>query len=139
MQKFTFGERLRYAFDRTLDGGPIALISWLAVITVIVVLAMTLVVYISGISVLDNPIDQIWSYLMLALDTDDLLSHPWSLRLVTTVVVLLSMFVTSALIGLIGAGIDSRLEQFRKGRSRVVERGHTVILGWSAKILPILS
>jgi voltage-gated potassium channel Kch len=139
MRKFTFKERLRYAFDRTLSTGPIGLIGWLAVVTVIVVIAMTVVVYVAGISLIDSPVDQVWSYLMLALDTDDLLSDPWSLRLATTVVVFLSMFVTSALIGLISAGIDSRLVELRKGRSRVVESGHTVILGWAAKIMPILS
>ncbi|MGD2148412.1 MAG: potassium transporter TrkA, partial [Anaerolineae bacterium] len=124
---------------RTLSIGPLSLIGWLAVVTAIVVLVMTGVVYLAGISFADNPPDQIWAYLMVALDTDTLLSDPWALRLSTTVVVFLSMFVTSALIGLISAGIDSRLEQLRKGRSRVVESGHTVILGWSAKIMPIIS
>jgi voltage-gated potassium channel Kch len=138
MRNFTLKERLRYAFDRTLSTGPIGLIGWLAVATVVVVLVMTVVVYATGISLLDNPIDQVWSYLMLALDTDELLADPWAVRLATTVIVFLSMFVTSTLIGLIAAGIDSRLEQLRKGRSKVVESGHTVILGWSAKIMPIL-
>jgi voltage-gated potassium channel Kch len=139
MRKFTLKERLRYAFDRTLSSGPIGLIGWLAIVTVVVVIAMTVVVYVAGISLLEDPLDQIWSYLMLALDTDELLADPWSVRLATTVIVFLSMFVTSALIGLISAGINNRLEELRKGRSRVLEAGHTVILGWSSTILAILS
>jgi len=139
MRKFTLKDRLRYAFDQTLSIGPLSLIGWLAVVTAIVVLVMTGVVYLVGISFTDSPLDQIWAYLMIALDTSTLLADPWAVRLSTTVLVFLSMFVTSTLIGLISAGIDSRLEQLRKGRSRVVESGHTVILGWSAKILPIIS
>jgi voltage-gated potassium channel Kch len=139
VRKSTLKERLRYAFDRTLSSGPIGLIGWLAVVTVVVVVAMTLVVYVAGISLLEDPLDQLWSYLMVALNRKDLLSDPWSMRLATTVVVFLSMFVTSALIGLISAGIHNRLEELRKGRSRVLESGHTVILGWSSNILPILS
>ena len=36
-------------------------------------------------------------------------------------------------------GINARLVQLRKGRSFVAEQGHTVILGWSQRIFPIVS
>src|SRR4051794_29550158 len=37
--------------------------------------------------------------------------------------------VVSALIGILNTGLDTRIAELRKGRSRVVERGHTVVLG----------
>ena len=37
------------------------------------------------------------------------------------------------------SGLESKLEEMRKGRSRVLEKNHTLILGWSGKIFPIIS
>jgi len=39
------------------------------------------------------------------------------------------LFVVSALIGVINSGIEAQLDRLRKGRSRVLESGHTLILG----------
>jgi hypothetical protein len=43
------------------------------------------------------------------------------------------------LIGVLGSGIESKLEDLRKGRSMVIEKDHTLILGWSSKIFTIIS
>jgi voltage-gated potassium channel Kch len=48
------------------------------------------------------------------------------------------LFIVSALIGVIAAGIDTRLADLRRGRSVVLEREHTVILGWSDSIFTII-
>ena len=49
------------------------------------------------------------------------------------------IFVVSALIGVISAGLDTKMSELRKGRSRVIEHGHTVVLGWSQEIFTVLS
>ena len=49
------------------------------------------------------------------------------------------LFIISALIGVIAAGIDEKLAELRRGRSIVLERDHTVILGWSDSIFTIVS
>ena len=49
------------------------------------------------------------------------------------------LFVVSALIGVIATGLDSRIEELRKGRSVVLEEDHTLILGWSDTVFTILS
>ena len=49
------------------------------------------------------------------------------------------LFVVSALIGVIATGLDSRIEELRKGRSVVLEEDHTLILGWSDTIFTVLS
>ncbi len=139
MRKVTLKERLRYAFDRTMSRGPAALIGWLALITVFAILATAGVVCLAGISSRDNPIDQIWSYLMLTLEPDALTFDPWPQRIATLAIVFTSIFVTSTLIGVITTGIEGKISQLRKGRSKIVESRHTLILGWSPKIFPILS
>jgi voltage-gated potassium channel Kch len=49
------------------------------------------------------------------------------------------LFIVSALIGIIAAGIDAKIADLQRGRSRVVESGHTVILGWSEAVFTILA
>ena len=48
------------------------------------------------------------------------------------------IFIVSILIGTITAGLESRLAELRKGRSRVIENGFTLILGWSSKVYSII-
>ena len=45
----------------------------------------------------------------------------------------------STLIGVLTSGIEGRLEELRKGRSRVIESDHTVILGWSQQVFTIVT
>ncbi|MBI5829315.1 MAG: hypothetical protein HZB20_07185, partial [Chloroflexi bacterium] len=47
--------------------------------------------------------------------------------------------IISALIGIINNGIEDKLDELRKGRSNVIESGHTVILGWSPQVFSIIS
>ena len=49
------------------------------------------------------------------------------------------IFIVSTLIGVLTAGVEGKLEELRKGRSQVLESGHTLILGWSPQIFTILS
>jgi voltage-gated potassium channel Kch len=49
------------------------------------------------------------------------------------------IFIVSALIGVLTTGMENKIEQLRKGRSLVVEQGHTVILGWSEQVFSIIS
>jgi ion channel POLLUX/CASTOR len=39
----------------------------------------------------------------------------------------------------ITTGMGRKLEELRRGRSTVLEHGHTLILGWSAKIFTVIS
>jgi voltage-gated potassium channel Kch len=49
------------------------------------------------------------------------------------------IFVVSTLIGVLSNGIEDQMERLRKGRSRVLENDHTVILGWSPHVFTIIS
>ena len=49
------------------------------------------------------------------------------------------LFSVSLLIGTLTTGLDAKLTELREGRSRVIETGQTVILGWSEQIYAIIS
>jgi hypothetical protein len=63
----------------------------------------------------------------------------WSFRLSSLFVTLGGILLLSTLIGLITSGIETRVESLRKGRSAVLEQGHTIILGWSPQVFTIIA
>ncbi|MFM8772512.1 MAG: CASTOR/POLLUX-related putative ion channel, partial [Actinomycetota bacterium] len=55
------------------------------------------------------------------------------------VVTLTGILLGAAILGLVSSAIDRRLDNLRRGRSLVVEEGHTLILGDSDKVTAIIS
>lgn len=139
MKNPSFLDRLRYAFDNLMSKGTIAMIGWLALITLLVTLAVSAIVWLTRIASEPSFPDQFWAYLTLALDTDAWTDQGWSFRLAAIIIAFTGIFVTSILVGLLATGIANKIEDLRKGRSKVIERGHTVILGWSEQVFPIIS
>eukprot|EP00808_Paulinella_micropora_P024278 g51966.t1 len=48
------------------------------------------------------------------------------------------MLVFGFMIGIVTDVISEKVDHLKKGKSRVIERGHTLVLGWSDKTIPIL-
>lgn len=85
--------------------------------------------------------DLLWNSLMRTLDSGTMGGDTGSFGFLLGMlaVTLGGIFIISALIGIINTGLEGKLAQLRKGRSRVVEAGHTVILGWSQEIFTVVS
>ncbi|MBF0501696.1 MAG: potassium transporter TrkA [Candidatus Riflebacteria bacterium] len=140
MQKFSLYKRLRYAFDNTMSKGPAALVVWLAIASLLLVLLTTAIVWrIDGGQM--TLFEIFWNILFQAMTPNPVASNagPSAFLIAMFVVTLGSLFMISILIGLLTTGIEGRLNELRKGRSFVVENGHTLILGWSAKVFTIIS
>ena len=54
------------------------------------------------------------------------------------VIAFVGVFVTANLIGIVSGAFDAKVAELRKGRSTVLETGHTVILGWNSKMTTIV-
>ncbi len=157
MKKITLTDRLRYWFDNTMSKGPIALITWLAIISLVFILVMAVVVTLSGVAnpptpaTADSPdasaeaapdfFEIAWRSLMRTLDAGTMGGDSGTpgYLLSMFVVTLGGVFIISTLIGVLTSGIEAKLEELRKGRSFVVEQNHTLILGWSPQIFTIIS
>jgi len=63
----------------------------------------------------------------------------WPFLLTMLLVTFCSLLLISTLIGIISASIDTRIEKLRRGRSRVIETDHTVILGWAEQVFTIVT
>ena len=139
MKKPSLRDRFRYAFDNMMAKGTSAQVVALATFTVVSVAFFSVIVWFAHIAPEQNFGEQFWSYLSITLQTDPLTGEPWLLRLSTLVVTLVAIFITSVLIGLLATGIEEKIEDLRKGRSLVIETGHTIVLGWTPAVFPIIS
>lgn len=142
----TVQQRLRYAFDNTMARGTPALVGWLALVTLALIAVFTAVVLIADLAPGDGssrsgPVGQAFDSLLHALDPGTIAGDDghWTFLLVMLLVTLGGLFVVSALIGVIATGLDSRIEELRKGRSVVLEEDHTLILGWSDTVFTVLA
>ncbi|WP_405584544.1 CASTOR/POLLUX-related putative ion channel [Streptomyces sp. NBC_01190] len=52
---------------------------------------------------------------------------------------LVTLFFVSTLVSVITSGLDRRIMALRLGRSTVLEKRHTVLLGWSEQVFPVLA
>eukprot|EP00947_MAST-08B_sp_MAST-8B-sp1_P000824 g824.t1 len=59
-------------------------------------------------------------------------------RAMSMVIALVGVLIFSVVIGVICQIIDSKLEALKEGKSNVVEKEHTVILGWTDKTVPLI-
>jgi ion channel POLLUX/CASTOR len=146
MRKVTLSDRLRYRFDNTISRGTVALIGWLFLVLLALVITSTLFVYLTGIAPGTGGhrpgfFETLWLDMMRTIDPGNVGGDEgsWAYLLSMLTVTAGGILVFSTLIGIIFAGIDEKLAELRKGRSFVVERGHTVIYGWSSEVFPIVA
>ena len=139
-RKPSLKQRLRYRFDNSLARGPLVLMGWLAVVVfVVVLLAAAVGRFLLGDNTEGNFFDNVWQSLLWVFDPGALDLSAWPSRLLWFIVALLGILVGGSLIGLIAAALDKRMEDLREGRSPVLERRHTLVLGWSPRLPVIVS
>lgn len=143
MNKPTISERFRYWFDGFMSKGTIALIGLLALATVLFILVITVIVAILRKGPEDQPADfgeTLWNSMLRTLDPGTMGGDQGTVfRILMLIITIGGLIVVASLIGIISGAFDAKVEELRKGRSRVLENGHTVILGWSQKVFPIIS
>ncbi len=144
MNKPTFKQRFGYWFDNMMAKGTPAMIILLTVASFILIVVAGLVLVLFGIRPAGGDEmglgEAIWASLMRTLDPGTMGGDLGAgFRGVMLAVTVGGIFIVSALIGVLNSGLDEQLERLRKGRSRVLENGHTLILGWSPQIFTIIS
>jgi voltage-gated potassium channel Kch len=147
MKKITLADRLRYEFDNTMARGTVALVAWLGIISAIFIVVISLVISATGISqAADRPdgfdfFQLAWMSLMRTIDPGNVGGDTGAPAFLFAMLIvgMGGLFLVSTFIGVLTSGIENRLEELRKGRSFVIENGHTLILGWSPQVFAILS
>jgi ion channel POLLUX/CASTOR len=145
----TFRQRIYYWFDNTMAHGTAALIGWLAVVSLALIVVFTIVLLVlaqlglvpeeTGASA-RNPVSAFWTVFLHAFSTDPFVADQgeWPFLVVMFGITLGGIFVLSTLIGILASGLSTRLDELRRGRSTVLETGHTLIIGWSDQVFGII-
>ncbi|WP_229328823.1 potassium transporter TrkA [Streptomyces sp. UNOC14_S4] len=144
MTRIRLRGRLRYWFDSTMDRGTPALIGWLGLASVVLIAVVTVLV----VAFTDEDTEAnggwagvAWMSMLRTLDPGTMggdKGAPLFLLLMLTATIG-GIFIVSALIGVLTTGLDHRIQRLRKGRSQLLERGHTIVLGWSEQVFTVVA
>jgi len=142
--KPSFAQKFRYRFDNLMSRGTPAMIGMLFVLSLAVVFVAGAIIALAGFRQEGGESlsfgEAAWESLMRTLDSGTMGGDTgMGFRVVMLFVTLGGVFIVSALIGVLNNAIESQMEQLRKGRSRVLETNHTLILGWSTQIYTVLN
>ncbi len=141
MRKITMRERMRYAFDNTMSRGPAGLIVWLALISIVLVVAVSLGVKLAAADSDKGFGEIIWNILFQTLTPNPVDVNAGSSVFLGAMlfITFASIFMVSIFIGILTNVIDERIQRLRKGRSNVIESDHTLVIGWSPQVFTIIS
>jgi len=136
-------DRIRYRSDRIMSAGVKAQIAALAVLTIIVIAFVFVVILLANLKSggYHKPTG-LYHLLLEVIDSGtvgNFTSPSWVYTLLAVLITIYGLFVVGSLIGILANGLDERIQNLRKGRSRVVENGHIVVLGWSDQIFALLA
>jgi ion channel POLLUX/CASTOR len=140
LKKASISERFAYIFDNMLSNGPLSLISWLAALSAVIILVVALFVQIFHADPELSFPAVVWTMLLQALAPNpvDVKAGPVGFLAAMLVITLAGIFMVSIFIGILTTSIEERVQLLRKGRSKVLETGHIVILGWDEHIYTII-
>jgi len=146
MRRPTLTDRFRYWFDAVMARGTVAQIGLLAIASFALILLGAIAVVIFGAYPVRTGegtpgfAEVLWDSMTRAISSGSIREDiGWGYRAIMFVVTIGGLIVVAALIGIVSSSFEDRIHLLRAGRSRVLETGHTVILGWSGKVVPIVS
>ena len=136
---------MRYRFDTALARGGWVVIGWLGLLTLAVVAIGAMLITVFGLAGVGGESstgfgEALWQTLLRILDSGTFAGDTgWAARLDGLVVTICGIFIAGAFIGLVATNLDQRIEELSRGRSRVIERDHTLVLGWSDRVPTIVA
>ena len=139
--KTTFSEYIKYKFHNTLSRGTPALLSWLGIITIGFIALASIFVKVTVEGKKLSLINIIWISLTRVLDPGVIGGDTgsWPYLVVMLFITMVGVFIFSTLIGIVTTSINNSIQSLRKGRSKIFEKNHTLILGWSEKVIAIVT
>jgi Trk K+ transport system NAD-binding subunit len=134
-----FLAKQRYRFDNALARGPLVVIAYLGLLSLLVILVAGLLATVAdftfGGGADDSVPEDFWQAMLRMVDAGTFAGDTtWPLRIVSLIVTILGIFLAGSLIGLIANAVDQKVDELRRGRNPVIESRHTLVLGWSPAV-----
>ena len=145
---FSIKDRLRYRFERYLNkGGASIFVSLFVVFMVMFILIIgirLLIVYFADPGAdpdYTGTGDDVWRTWLQMTDpgnmNQDNKMSVW-LKISTILAGIVGVIILSMLIAFITTSLEKVFYNFRKGRGKVIEHEHTLILGWNERVVDII-
>ena len=144
--KNSFRDRLNYKAERFLSKGGSSifkslLIIFIVVFIVLVSLRLLLINIFPSLNYTGDFFRDIWVTFLEMTDPGNMNQDnkaPTYLKILTILSGLTGVILLSMLIGFITTALDTMLYDFRKGRGKVIENNHTIILGWNERVVDVV-
>ena len=132
---------IKYKFHNTLSKGTIALIGWLTLISLLFIIITSILVKITVEGGNLSFLNIFWISLTRILDPGVIGGDvgSWAFLLILLFITLVGVLIFSTLIGILTTSIEGSIETLKKGRSKIFEENHTLILGWNKKAIAIIT
>ncbi len=133
-------QKLRYRFDNSLSKGPGAFVFWIFLIALALAAGLTAIRIASEGWPEAGIIDMYWRtlYITFIAGASAASVDSWFQRAVSLLFWAMAISITGTIIGFITSLIQERMAALKKGKSPIIEDNHTLILGWSSRVFPIL-
>jgi voltage-gated potassium channel Kch len=142
MSKAPLREQIAYKFDTIMSRGLLSLIWLLGLVTFLFVGTVSAVVSLFQLYPPGNSfgyLEVFWGSLLRTLDPGTMgQDQGIGYRGAMLVVTISGLILVASLIGIISNSFNAKVEELRKGKSRVLEKDHTLILGWNSKIFSLI-
>lgn len=150
-EQHKFIKWIKYNFDNLMSKGTSAPLFLLLGGSFIFLLILSGLLIITGVLTPDiiangkvagdiDFFDAIYITLLRMLDPGVVAEDPiiWPFLTFMLIATLGGLFLFSVLIAIVNSGVINKLTDLRKGKSFVLESNHTIILGWSFQVFPIV-
>ena len=144
--KNSFRERLNYRAERFLSKGGASIFKSLLILFIVAFVILTglrllLINLFPSLDYTGNIFRDIWVTFLEMTDPGNMNQDneaPTYLKILTVLSGLTGVILLSMLIGFITTALDTMLYDFRKGRGKVIENNHTIILGWNERVVDVI-
>lgn len=143
IKKISAFARLKYNFENSISSGNSFGVMLIIVSLILAVVMTAIKATVAGVDALNvdvmadgNYFDQYWASLSTILNLA--VQPTWAARIISVLNWVIALAITGTVIGFITTTITAAIAKLKSGGSAVIENGHTLILGWSPRIFPIV-
>ena len=131
MKDYNFKDKFKYWLDKQMAKGTASIMILLALSVLFVLIFVSVLALLFKLR--DSIFPAFWDSLANTINTDMPSSEDGSVGYIVlnTLTALVGLLFTSILIGVVSSAIEEKLSSLRKGDSVVLEKNHTVILGYN--------
>ena len=124
---------INYWLEKKMANGTYSMIKMLTIVTLSIVMLLAIMMALLDIGDGDGFFSLFWDLLATAINAWMPYSEDGQVSyvLLSSLVAIMGLFLTSTLIGIISSFLEEKLENLRNGTATIIEKNHTVIIGYN--------